>query len=66
MLGHRRCLEQRREPELPLVSSPSVRNIIELHEIDKYTFLVTCPIVLLFQAVLIAAMLKYRMLGHSP
>ena len=42
------------------------RNVIPLHDIDKYIIIITGPIILVIQLVIVIAMVKYKMVSRPP
>lgn len=54
------------EPQLPLVLPHLCRNIVVLHDIDRFAFLVGSPLIMMFQGVLIFSLCKFKLYRSSP
>lgn len=46
--------------------SKLLRGIVKLHSIDRFAFLIICPLVTIFQIILIITFIKYEVFKHSP
>lgn len=49
-----------------MVSYLVARNILELHIIDRYVFLIVCPVVMICHFIIILTFVKYGLLKYSP
>jgi hypothetical protein len=49
-----------------LVLMLSYRNIVDLHDVDRYSFLVGSPIIMIMQTFLIFTFYKYQLYRSSP
>ena len=66
MCQNRRNLDTIAKFAISLVHLNLLRNVIPLHDIDKYIILVTAPIILILELIIIIAMLKYHMVSRPP
>lgn len=66
MFRYQRQLDLLLERQLSVVSYLVARNILELHIIDRYTFLIVCPIVMICHFIIILTFVRYKLLKHSP
>lgn len=55
-----------REPLLSMVYVERVRNVVELHDIDRYAFLVASPLIMVVQGVFVYAFCKFGLYRSSP
>jgi tellurite resistance protein TehA-like permease len=49
-----------------MVTTILLRGIVILHDIDRYVFLVFCPIAIVIQIIFILTFLKYKLLKNTP